>query len=77
MLRGKLIVRWFVFGFVATSLLLWWTVRQGELVPQAILSAVKDKVRTARIPIGYMDSFEQGKRAASRDIKKSELELVV
>jgi len=76
-LRGKPIVSWFVFGFVATSLHLRWSVRQGELVPQVILSAVEDEVRTARIPIGYMDSFEEGERAASRDIKKNEMKFAV
>ena len=74
---AKRIVKWFVCGFIATSMLFWWSIREGELVPKPIMSAFEDEFQRSGIPVGYFDSFEEGQRAANRDIEENEMKFAV
>jgi len=74
---AKRIVKWFVCGFIATSLLFWWSLRQGDLIPKPFMYVLEDKLQRAAIPVGYFDTFEEGQRAASRDIDRNEMKFAV
>lgn len=77
MWRAKRIIKWLVFGFIATTLVVWLSVPTGDLIPKPVMSALEDELQRAGIPVGYFDSFEEGQRAAKRDIDKNEMKFAV